>query len=73
MLADAAYAPGTRVRMAADDAPVHAVAVSGDGRQALSAAADGSVRLWDIVQCRPIADLKGHTGSVNAVDVLAWY
>jgi WD40 repeat protein/DNA-binding SARP family transcriptional activator len=71
MLAEAAYAPGTRARIAAHDAPVHAVAVNEDGRRALSVAANGSVRLWDMAQYRSIADLKGHTGSVNAVGFLA--
>lgn len=54
-LAAAAFAPGTQVPPFAEHrAPVVAVALSPDGRTAVSAAEDGTVLVWD-VQTRKIA------------------
>jgi WD40 repeat protein/predicted Ser/Thr protein kinase len=46
---------------------VWAVAFSPDGRRALSAGEDGTVRLWDIETRQELRRLEGHAGAVNAV------
>jgi len=40
-----------------------------DGRTALSAGFDGSVRLWDLEQGKELRQLKGHAGGVLSVAV----
>jgi WD40 repeat protein len=46
--------------------PSLAVALSRDGKM-LAAAADRSVRLWDVVRGRELATLDGHKGLVGAL------
>ena len=46
---------------------VTAVAVSPDGRSIASAAADGSVRLWDAASGQPVHTLAGHSEKACAV------
>ena len=41
-----------RVLSQGDSAPVLAVAVSGDGRRAVSGSRDGTVRVWDVERGR---------------------
>jgi WD40 repeat protein len=48
---------------------VYAVAVTPDGRRAVSASGDRTLRLWDLESGQRIRTLEGHTGSVNAVAV----
>jgi WD40 repeat protein len=48
ILADAAYAPGTRRIFRGHDGPVEDLAIAPDGRTVLSASADGTLILWDI-------------------------
>ena len=50
---------------------IWAVAFSADGRQALSASQDGTVRIWDIPGRKEIRRLQGHTGGVLSVDLSA--
>jgi WD40 repeat protein len=47
------------------------VAVTPDGRRAVSASADKTLRLWDLESGRMIRTLEGHTDSVIAVAVMA--
>jgi WD40 repeat protein len=49
---------------------VTAVAIGPDGRQALSGAAEGTLRLWDLQTGQSLRTLEGHVGSVTAVAVL---
>ena len=52
--------------------PVHAVALSTDGRLLVSAGEDGTVRLWDTAnEGRPLSTLRGHTGQVHGVALSA--
>jgi hypothetical protein len=46
---------------------VSAVALSGDGRFAVSGSRDWSLRLWDLQGKQPPRVLEGHTAGVNAV------
>src|SRR5262249_33768741 len=46
---------------------VSAVAVSGDGRHALSGSGDRTLRWWDLMSGHCLHTLRGHTGSVTAV------
>src|SRR5262249_44909398 len=48
---------------------VNAVAISANGRIAVSAGADRTLRVWDLDDGRCLALLEGHTDSVNAVAV----
>jgi WD40 repeat protein len=48
---------------------VNAVAVTPDGHRAVSASADGMLRVWDLESGRTVRRLEGHTGWVNAVAV----
>ncbi len=46
---------------------VSSVALSGDGRTALSGGDDGTVRVWDLATGRCSAVLEGHTDGVSSV------
>jgi WD40 repeat protein len=48
---------------------VNAVAVTPDGRFAVSASNDGTLKVWDIEKGETVRTLEGHTGSVSAVAV----
>ncbi len=50
---------------------VRAIAVTADGKRAVSGSSDGTVKLWDLRTGREIRTFEGHTGSVNAVAVTA--
>jgi WD40 repeat protein len=50
--------------------PVTSVAVSGDGRRALSGSKDTALRLWDLETGRCIRTLEGHTDWVWSVAML---
>ena len=66
-LAEAAYAPGTRLSITGHMTEVHSVAVSPDGRQILSGAKDGGLRLWDAAAGKEIRRFEGHKSVVNTV------
>jgi WD40 repeat protein len=46
---------------------VNAVAVTPDGRRAVSASWDNSLKLWDLESGRALRTLEGHAGAVNCV------
>jgi tricorn protease-like protein len=50
-------------------APVNGVAVTADGRRAVSSSQDTTLRVWDLDAGRCIAILEGHTASVYEVGV----
>jgi WD40 repeat protein/tRNA A-37 threonylcarbamoyl transferase component Bud32 len=50
------------------DAPLHAVAVSPNGRLVASAGEDRVVQLWDLATRRVLRSLKAHTASVCGLD-----
>jgi WD40 repeat protein len=50
---------------------VTTVAVLADGRRALSGAADGRLRLWDLDSGVELRCFEGHAGKVTTVAVLA--
>ena len=53
------------------DGWVYAVAVTGDGRRAVSGAWDRTVRVWDLEAGAAVHALPGHDGGVTAVAVTA--
>ncbi|MCC6589123.1 MAG: TIR domain-containing protein [Bryobacterales bacterium] len=65
----ALHPPGTGlVRTLAGHAdPVNGVALSGDGRVAISASIDGTLKVWEVARGREVRTLAGHTGWVNGV------
>jgi WD40 repeat protein/serine/threonine protein kinase len=72
----AAHVPRTTLLSAWEEAallghadPVTAVAVTPDGRQALSGDMDGTIRVWDLEAQRETAALTGHRGVVAALAV----
>jgi WD40 repeat protein/DNA-binding SARP family transcriptional activator len=71
MLAEAAYAPGTRRRLEGHTAPVEGVVVLPDGLRALSASADHTLILWDLVSGTELRRFEGHTDVVHDVVLLA--
>ncbi|MDT9183853.1 MAG: WD40 repeat domain-containing protein, partial [Limnospira sp. PMC 289.06] len=48
---------------------VNAVAIAPDGKRAVSASGDNTLKLWDLEQGRELATLSGHSGWVNAVAI----
>ncbi|MDT9185740.1 MAG: hypothetical protein P5674_23845, partial [Limnospira sp. PMC 289.06] len=48
---------------------VNAVAIAPDGKRAVSASEDKTLKLWDLEQGRELATLSGHSRSVNAVAI----
>ena len=50
---------------------VSSVAVSADGRLALSASADRTVKVWDLTSGQELRTLAGHAGEVSSVAVSA--
>ena len=46
---------------------VNAVALTPDGRLAVSASEDNTLKVWDVASGRELRTLAGHTGRVNAV------
>jgi WD40 repeat protein len=68
VLAEAAYAPGTRRVLRGHSGPVRGLALRPDGLRALSASADHTLVLWNLETGEPIRRYDGHTGAVNAVD-----
>ena len=50
---------------------VSAVAVTPDGRRAVSASADYTLKVWDLASGRELHTLRGHAHGVNAVAVTA--
>ena len=48
---------------------VNAVAVTGDGKYAVSGSDDEKLKVWELATGRKIRTLKGHSDSVNAVAV----
>ncbi|HYT89225.1 MAG TPA: WD40 repeat domain-containing protein, partial [Gemmataceae bacterium] len=46
---------------------VHAAAIAPDGRQALSAGHDGTIRRWDLTTGKTLGVLKGHEKAIRAV------
>ena len=66
----AAPAPAP-ARASAPDSWTFSLAVTQDGRHAVSGSDDGSVRLWDLTRGRTLATLTGHRRPVWAVAVTA--
>jgi WD40 repeat protein len=50
---------------------VNAVAVTADGKQAISASKDKNLKLWDLATGEQLRTLNGHSDLVNAVAVTA--
>ncbi|MDT9199967.1 WD40 repeat domain-containing protein, partial [Limnospira sp. PMC 1042.18] len=48
---------------------VNAVAIAPDGKRAVSASDDKTLKLWDLERGRELATLRGHSWSVNAVAI----
>ena len=67
---EAAGGPMLRVLEGHTDT-VRAVALSADGRRAVSGSSDKTVRVWDLEGDQPPRVLEGHTGAVKAVALLA--
>lgn len=70
MLAEAAYAPGTRRVFEGHTAPVEGLVVRPHGRTALSASADGTLILWSIETGELLSRFAGHTDAVHDVVLL---
>ena len=67
----ALHPPGTALirTLAGHTSSVNAVAATPDGRWAVSASSDQTLRVWDLGSGRELRTLAGHAGSVNAVAV----
>ncbi len=68
-LSEAAYAPGTIRRFEGHTGGIFDIALSPDGRTALSASLDKTVMVWDIQTGQMIHRLEGHTEEVKAVAI----
>jgi len=66
------YSPGTSlIRTLEARSNISAVAVSGDGRLAVSACADKTLKVWDPNSGREVRTLRGHSDNVAGVAVSA--
>ncbi len=63
-LSEAAYKPGTIRRFVGHTAPVWELALSPDGRTALSASGDSTLILWDLETGEILQQLEGHSTDV---------
>jgi WD40 repeat protein/serine/threonine protein kinase len=63
MLAEAAYAPGTKTLLQHDNA-VNALAYSPDGMTLLTGTQDHQLRLWDVESGALIREFVGHDGAI---------
>jgi WD40 repeat protein/tRNA A-37 threonylcarbamoyl transferase component Bud32 len=71
MLAEVAYAPGTRSVFRGHTASVQSVAISsGPARAALSGSTDGSLILWDLETGAVVRRFEGHEDIVHGVALL---
>jgi WD40 repeat protein len=61
------HAPPPLLTLAGHTGTVRAVVYSADGRQAVSASDDGTLRAWDVRLGREIRALRGHDGPVLCV------
>lgn len=66
-LADAAYTPGTRRVFEGHAGPVEGLAISADGRRALSASADMTLILWNLESGEMVHRFTGHRDTVHDV------
>lgn len=57
----------TSTAMQGHTGQIFSIAFSADSRKLVSGSTDGSVRVWDVEQCREIAVLRGHTETVIQV------
>jgi WD40 repeat protein/serine/threonine protein kinase len=53
------------------DGRIRAVAITADGARAISAAADGTLKLWDLEQGTELLTLAGHAAAIRAVAITA--
>ena len=51
--------------------PVATVAITTDGRRAMSGAKDGTLKVWDVESGRELRILQGHAGGVSALALCA--
>jgi WD40 repeat protein/predicted Ser/Thr protein kinase len=65
------HAPLPLLSLRGHEGPIRSVAFSTDGRQAVSASEDRTIRLWDVPTGRQLRVLTGHTQGVNAVALRA--
>jgi WD40 repeat protein len=63
------HPPGTALvrTLSGHTSVVNAVALSGDGRRAVSASSDQTLKVWDVETGQALRTLAGHTDSVNGV------
>jgi WD40 repeat protein/serine/threonine protein kinase len=67
-LSEAAYMPGTIRRFEGHTQPINTVAISPDGRTAISASGDNTLILWDIQTGEIVRRFEGHTGPAAGVE-----
>jgi len=63
------HPPGTSLirTLQGHSGSVYSVALTGDGRRAVSASDDEALKVWDVETGRELRTLQGHTDSVNGV------
>ena len=62
-----AYASPVQTRQFNHGGPVYGVAITADGKTAVSSSTDQTVRIWDITTGQQKAAMTGHQGAVHAV------
>jgi WD40 repeat protein len=67
----ALHPPGTSLIRTLEDhsSSVHGIAVTPDGKRAVSASEDETLKVWDVESGRVLHTLKGHSSSVRGVAV----
>src|SRR2546422_3653794 len=73
LLKPALHPPGTPLirTLEGHSSSVHGVAVSADGRRAVSASLDKTLKVWDVESGRELRTLEGHSSYVRGVAVSA--
>jgi len=63
--------PAATATWATNAKPVQTISVSDDGRLAICGGEGGQLRVWNLAEAKPVAELKGHTAAISTTAIRA--